>query len=165
MRILKLVGLLIVSWCVMTMVHELGHVVCGCACGGVLESADLRPWHLPYSFFDPDPYPLITLWGGPVLGVLIPGLVACTIRTGWMWFIAHFCTLANGCYIACAWITGDRFLDTPKMLEHGAHPVSISAYCALTIGIGYVGFRSQCVRLLSPNALHSNIGQEKMQAE
>ncbi len=63
---LKLVVLLVGSWCTHDLVHELGHILCGYACGGTLIDADLFPWHLPYSFFDPDPYPLVTLWGGPV---------------------------------------------------------------------------------------------------
>lgn len=138
------------SWCVMTFVHELDHIICGCTCGGTLTNADLLPWHLPYSFFEPDPHPLVTLWGGPILGVLIPVTIALVIRTNWMGFIANFCILANGAYIATAWVSGDRYLDTPKLLEHGAHPISIAIYCMLTIGFGYVGFRRQCIVVLAP---------------
>lgn len=144
------VGLLVASWCVMTFIHELGHIICGYACGGTLTDADLLPWHLPYSIFEPDPLPLVTLWGGPILGVMIPLTIAFLIRAKWMWFIAYFCLLANGAYIATAWISGDRFHDTPKMLEHGAHPISIAIYCVLTIGFGYVGFRRHCVLVLAP---------------
>jgi len=150
-RALKLAVLLIASWCVMTFVHESGHIVCGCACGGTLQSADLFPWHLPYSIFEPDPYPLVTLWGGPILGVIIPASVALVLQKHWMWFIAYFCMLANGAYIATAWVSGDRYLDTPKLLEHGAHPIWIALYCFLTIGFGYAGFRRQCVRILGPS--------------
>lgn len=149
-RLLKLVALFIVSWCVMTFVHESGHVICGCASGGTLQSTDLVPWHLPYSSFEPDPHPLITLWGGPILGVVTPATVAFAIQKDWMWLIAYFCMLANGAYIATAWASGDRYLDTPKLLEHGAHPIWIGIYCLLTIAFGYVGFRRQCVRVLSP---------------
>jgi hypothetical protein len=149
-RILKLVCLLITSWCVMTFVHEAGHIVCGYACGGTLVNADLRPWHLPYSFFEPDPHPLVTLWGGPFLGVVIPTIVAYTIRTKTVWFVANFCLLANGAYLAAAWVSGDRFLDTPKLLQQGASPLSIAMYCILTIGFGYVGFRRQCILVLTP---------------
>ena len=104
----------------MTLVHEAGHVLCGWSCGGKLQSADFLPWHLPYSIFEPDPYPLVTLWGGPVLGVVIPLAVAWLLRSDKLWFIAYFCVLANGMYLATAWISGDRYLDTPKLLEHGA---------------------------------------------
>lgn len=151
-RVLKFGGLLVASWCVMTFVHELGHILCGYACGGTLTDADLLPWRLPYSFFEPDPHPLVTLWGGPILGVMIPVAIAFLIRANWMWFIATFCMLANGAYLLTAWVSGDRHLDTPKLLEHGANPISIAIYCLLTIGLGYVGFRRQCVLFLAPRS-------------
>jgi hypothetical protein len=133
----------------MTFVHESGHIICGCACGGSLQAADLYPWHLPYSLIAPDPHPLVTLWGGPILGVLIPVMAAAFIRNDWAWFVANFCLLANGLYLATAWFTGDRYLDTTKLLEHGAHPIWIAGYCAATIGFGYAGFRRHCLRILS----------------
>ena len=134
----------------MTVVHETGHIVCGWIAGGSLQEADVAPWGLPHSRFDPDPVPLVTLWGGPLLGVIVPLLVALVVRREWMWFIADFCLLANGCYLATAWIAGDRFLDTPRLLEHGAHPATIVAYCTVTIAIGYVRFRRDCMRVFMP---------------
>lgn len=89
--------------------------------------------------------PLVTLWCGPVLGVLVPLLLALVVRRDWMWFIANFCVIANGAYIATAWLSADQYVDTPKLLEHGAHPITIAVYCVLTIGFGYVGFRESCV--------------------
>ena len=74
------------------------------------------------------------------------------VRRNWAWFVAHFCLLANGSYLALAWVSGEQHLDTPRLLQHGAHPVTIAAYCVLTIGVGYAGFRRQCVRVLSPGA-------------
>jgi hypothetical protein len=73
-----------------------------------------------------------------------------------MWFIANFCVLANGAYIATAWFSGDRYLDTPKMLEHGASPITIAVYCILTIGFGYVGFRRSCISALAMPARLNN---------
>src|SRR4051794_22339347 len=134
----------------MTFTHEAGHVGGGWASGGTLREAHLLPWELPYSTFEPDPRPLVTLWSGPVLGALVPLALAAAARLPWAWFIAHFCLLANGSYLAVAWATGGSQLDTPKLLARGAHPATIAAYCLLATGIGYVGFRRQCVRLLSP---------------
>lgn len=148
-RALKSVLLLLASWCVMTFVHESGHILCGWACGGTLKTADLVSWHLPYSIFDPDPRPLVTLWGGPVLGAAIPLAVAILVRRDWMWFVANFCILANGVYLAAAWVSGDSYLDTPQLLEHGAQPAAIAVYCLVTIGFGYAGLRRQCVRAIS----------------
>jgi len=133
----------------MAFTHELGHIVGGWCCGGTLKTADLLPWHLPYSLFDPDPKPLVTLWCGPILGVVVPLAVAVAIRREWVWFVANFCVLANGAYIALAWISGDRYLDTPQLLNHGAHPFTIGVYCLLAIGIGYVGFRRSCILALT----------------
>ena len=127
----------------------MGHIIGGTCCGGTLESADLLPWHLPYSIFEPDPFPLVTLWAGLIVGVLVPLGIAMTVQREWMWFIANFCVLANGAYIATAWFTGDRYLDTPKLLEHGSSPISIAVYCLLTIGFGYVGFRRSCIAALA----------------
>lgn len=151
LRVARFLFLLIASWTVLTFTHELGHLVGGWCSGGTLKTADLLPWHLPYSIFDPDPRPLVTLWCGPILGVAIPLGLAILIRREWMWFIAHFCLLANGVYLATAWISGDRYLDTPRLLEHGASRITIGLYCLLTIGFGYAGFRRSCIRVLSPS--------------
>jgi hypothetical protein len=149
-RLARFVLLLVAGWCVMTVTHECGHIACGWLGGGTLREADIAPWGLPHSHFEPDPHPLLTLWGGPVLGVLVPPAVAAVGRRRWLWFIAHFCVLANGSYLAVAWLTGERHLDTPRLLHAGAHPVTIVAYCLLTVGAGYVGFRRECARLLAP---------------
>jgi hypothetical protein len=142
-----LIGLLIVSWPIMLTTHELGHLFGGWMSGGVLKDYELRPWRLPYSIFDPDPHPLVTLWCGPILGVLLPVCSALMLRRRWAWFIADFCVLANGLYLAGAWLSGEPFLDTTQLLTKGAFPASIVVYCALTIGIGYWRFRRDCMEV------------------
>lgn len=159
-RVTRFLLLLAVSWVVMTFTHEMGHIIGGACCGGVLKSADLLPWHLPYSIFEPDPLPLVTLWAGLVIGPLAPVIMAMVVKRDWMWFIANFCVLANGIYIATAWVTGDRDLDTPRLLAHSASPIAIILYCLLTIGFGYVGFRQSCIIVLSAFTI-----QEKMKGD
>lgn len=151
-RVFRIVALLAASWVVMTFTHEIGHIIGGTCCGGTLRSADLWPWHLPYSIFDPDPFPLITLWSGLLIGIFVPFLLAVFIQRESMWFVAHFCVLANGIYTATAWISGDRYLDTPKLIEHGASRVTILIYCIATIGFGYAGFRRACQHVLFETA-------------
>lgn len=141
--------LLLISWTAMTLTHEAGHIIGGTCCGGNLVSYDFRPWQMPYSIFAPDPRPLVTLWSGLLLGVMVPLFLALLIRREWMWFICYFCMLANGIYIATGWFTADRYLDTTKLLEHGASPASIVVYCLVTIGFGYRGFRRSCMQILS----------------
>lgn len=144
-----LVALVAASWCVMVVTHELGHLIAGWAGGGTLQRADLAPWTLPYSVFDPDPRPLLTLWGGPVAGVLIPLLIAAMVRRQWIWFIAWFCVLANGAYLALAWVSNEPTLDAARLLRHGAHPATIAAYCFVTIIPGYLGLRRMCFRIMA----------------
>ena len=148
-RAVRFAILLAIAWCVMTFTHEAGHILVGWACGGRLVHAELAPWQLPHSHIDPDPRPLVTLWGGPILGILIPLSLASLLRYSVAGFVATFCLLANGSYLALAWITGDRHLDTARLLEHGSSPVLIGLYCLLTIDPGYIGFRRHCARLLT----------------
>ena len=146
----------------MTTTHECGHIIGGLLGGATLVEADLLPWHLPHSLYQPDPIPLLTLWSGPIVGVIVPIICALLFRRNWIWFVANFCLLANGSYIATAWISGDRFLDTPRLLAAGAWPLSILFYCAVTIGFGYFGFRRNCIGLLTPSDFLSAHGIEPL---
>ena len=140
----RFVGLLLVGWCVMGFAHEGGHVVGGWLGGGTLRDFWPGPWPPPHSRFQPDPRPLLTLWAGPVLGCAVPLALAGLIRRRWAWFVADFCLLANGCYLAVSWLTGDRLLDAPRLLAEGAAPASIAAFAAVTGGVGYWRFRADC---------------------
>ena len=82
-RVLILVALLVPSWFVMTFTHETGHIVGGWLGGAKLTDCDLVPWRMPYSFHSPDPCPLLTLWAGPLLGVIVPMSLATLIRRRW----------------------------------------------------------------------------------
>lgn len=82
-RWLSFIGMTVAAWAVMVLTHEIGHIFVGWIGGGKLVRADLRPWALPHSLFAPDPYPLATLWGGPILGVAIPVALALAISRRW----------------------------------------------------------------------------------
>lgn len=148
-RVFTLCVLIVVSWFVMTFTHEVGHIVGGWVGGATLIDFDLTPWQLPYSVHQPDPHPLLTLWSGPVLGVIAPALLAVLFRYQWIVFVADFCLLANGSYLGLAWIAGDRLLDTPRLLNAGASPVTVAIFCLSATGVGYARFRRDCVTLLT----------------
>lgn len=141
--------LLLLSWTVMTTTHELGHLIGGWLGGATLTKCDLAPWRLPYSLHNPDPHPLLTLWSGPLFGVVVPLVIAWGTRSTWARFVADFCLVANGIYLALAWLSGDRFLDTPRLLAEGAWPLSIAIYCFTTIAFGYIRFREDCIVVFS----------------
>jgi hypothetical protein len=145
-RTVRLTLLLLASWTVFALTHECGHLLGGWACGGTLIDAELRPWRLPHSFFSPDPRPLVTLWCGPLVGVVVPLVMAAIIRRPPVWFVAWFCVLANGAYIATGWFTGDRELDTTKLLAAGAPVWSIALYVVATVVPGYRRFRQEWLR-------------------
>lgn len=148
-RVVTLCILIVASWFVMTFTHEVGHIIGGWLGGATLTEFDIAPWRLPYSVPHPDLHPLLTLWSGPVLGVMTPGILAVLIRQRWIVFIADFCLLANRAYLSLAWVAGDRLLDTPRLLDAGASPAGIAAFCLLATGVGYVRFRRDCTGLLT----------------
>jgi len=160
-RWLSFIGMTVAAWAVMVLAHELGHILVGWAGGGKLVRADLRPWALPHSLFAPDPYPLATLWGGPILGVAIPVVLALVISRRWAWFIADFCLIANGTYLALAGWGGEPHLDTPRLIAAGAAWWQIVFYCLVTIPIGYVRFRARCAQWLEGSgAVQKDIKKE-----
>ncbi|MFO0943880.1 MAG: hypothetical protein U0930_24350 [Pirellulales bacterium] len=144
--VLGIVFWTVIAWWAMCWTHELGHVLSGWCFGATLISLDLWPWHLPYSFYDPDPHPLVTTWGGPILGCLIPIVLSLLVRRAEVRYIASFCVLANGLYIASAALTDDRLLDTAKLLEHGANWWQIVLFCAFTVTPGYFWYRRELLQ-------------------
>ena len=156
-RTARLVALLILSWPIMLMTHEIGHILGGWLSGATLKDYDLLPWRLPYSIHDPDPHPLVTLWSGPLFGIFTPLLIACLIRRPTVWLVAYFCMIANGVYLAAAWISGDRFLDTTMMLEKGTHPLWLALFCVATIPIGYAGLRKACLEHFDPTPIKGSL--------
>jgi hypothetical protein len=137
------------AWVVMTISHELGHVIAGLVGGARLIQLELRPWHLPHCLLAGDRHPLVTLWAGPVLGCLFPLLAATTMSRPAIWFIAWFCLLANASYLLLGYFTGDAQLDTAKMIAAGGRPMEILGAAILALPIGYIQFRRSCIDLVS----------------
>lgn len=151
-RFAKLLILSICGWCVMALTHEAGHICVGLFGGGKLQSMELRPWRIPHSLFLPDPHPQCTLWGGPILGCTVPLGLACIIRRNWAWFIANFCVIANGTYLALAWISGDPLLDTQRMIQEGVPRWCILGAILGMLGYGYPSFRRSVQSVLVSKA-------------
>jgi len=102
-----MIGVAIVafSWLWLQWTHEAGHVIAGLVTGGEIERVVLDPRTFSRTDFASNPSPLITVWGGPVIGCLLgaglPHLVSCRLRDrraiGML--IAAAVLLGNGAYI------------------------------------------------------------------
>jgi hypothetical protein len=53
-------------------VHELGHVVGAWLTGGVVQKVVLHPLAISRTDVEPNPQPLVVVWAGPFVGVLLP---------------------------------------------------------------------------------------------
>jgi len=133
----------------MTVSHELGHVVSGLAGGARLTHLELRPWHFPQSHLVNDNHPLLTLWAGPVLGCLLPLLVAFILRRPACWFVAWFCVVANAAYLLLGYYSGNGELDSAKMIHAGARPLELLAAVTIALPPGYWKFRQASIGLIT----------------
>lgn len=102
----------LLSWLVMQVVHELGHVLGARLTGGRVTHVELHPLSISRTDVDPNPQPLFVAWSGPIFGVIAPlafwGIVA-AIRSRisfLLQFFAGFCLLANGLYLGIGSFAG-----------------------------------------------------------
>jgi hypothetical protein len=103
--------------------HELGHVLAVWAGGGIVDHVILHPFALSQTVIRRNPHPLAAVWAGPVVGCLLP-LVLAGVVAAWrprlnylMHFFAGFCLIANGAYIGIGAFEGVG--DAGQMLTHG----------------------------------------------
>lgn len=111
-------------WLGMQIVHELGHVLAAWAGGETVGRVVLHPLVISRTDVSHDRHPLLVVWGGPVLGSLLPlGLLAVAklLRLGQRYlfrFFAGFCLVANGVYLGVGSFGGVG--DTGDLLRYGA---------------------------------------------
>jgi hypothetical protein len=120
---LLILSTVLLSWLLMQDVHEAGHMAATWLSGGTVKSVLLDPFSISRTDVEPNPHPLIVVWGGPVVGALLPFLTWRTLATlrfpsGFLKFFAGFCLIANGAYIGFG--SFQRVGDCGEMLRHGA---------------------------------------------
>ncbi len=141
----KLSGILIpatllAAWLGMQQIHELGHVLGAWLTGGRVERVVLHPLSFSRTDLAHNPHPLIVVWAGPVVGVLLPQIVwlaaerfklpgAFVLR-----FFAGFCLLANGLYIGVG--SFDKVGDCGELLRNGAHVWQLWLFGLVTAPLG-----------------------------
>lgn len=138
---------LVASWLGMQAIHELGHVIGAWGTGGEIDNVVLHPLAISRTDLSTNPSPAVTVWMGPVLGVLIPvaawGLAAAIRLPGafLLRFFAGFCFVANGFYIAFGSLT--RVGDCDVMLRHGATLWQFWLFGLVTISLGFALWHRQ----------------------
>jgi hypothetical protein len=146
----------------MMAVHEFGHVMGAWATGGRVERVVLHPLTISRTDLAVNPQPLVVVWSGPVLGVLLP-VAAWLAAAGLRWsqayllrFFAGFCLIANGGYIGGG--SFERIGDCGVMLQNGATLWQLWLFGIITIPAGLVLWHRQGAHFgLGPAAIaHSS---------
>jgi hypothetical protein len=139
-QIVLIASVVIASWLGMQGVHEFGHMLGAWFSGGHVTKVVWHPLTISQTDLDYNPIPLLVVWAGPVIGVLVPLLlwgVAAGVRIGGAFvfrLFAGFCLIANGAYIAFG--SFDRIGDCGQMLRHGSPIWSLWLFGAVTIPAG-----------------------------
>ena len=127
-------------WLAMMAVHELRHVVGAVATGGRVEKVVLHPLTISQTDVSPNPCPLLVVWAGPVVGIVLPlGLLLAARVSRFKWaylvqFFAGFCLIANGAYIGIG--SFGKVGDAGDMLRHGCPIWSLWLFGVVTLPLG-----------------------------
>jgi hypothetical protein len=141
-QILLIVTCVAFSWLSMMVVHELGHVLGATCTGARVDKVVLHPLAISRTDVSENRHPLIVVWAGPVLGVLLPlaGLGAFVLAKlpgqYFVRFFAGFCLVANGAYIGFG--SFEQIGDAGDMLRHGSPAWWLWVFGTLTVPLGFV---------------------------
>ena len=136
-----IVSSLLLAWLGMLATHEFGHVLGAWATGGHVKKVVLHPLTISRTDVSPNPAPLTVVWGGPLVGCVLPMVVFLFCRhfqfrgTYWFQFFAGICLIANGAYIGIGSFEGIG--DAGVMLNNGSSMWHLWAFglVALTTGL------------------------------
>lgn len=132
----------------MQIFHELGHVLGGLMTGAEIEKVYLHPLTLSRTDFSSNPNPLLTVWMGPVIGVVLPFilyLIASIVDAPKLYFFklfSGFCFIANGIYISFGFSFPS--LDSGMMLAYGTPLFCIIGFGIVTIPLGLFLWNNLC---------------------
>ena len=128
------------SWLLMQLFHECGHLFAALVSGGTVMRVVLHPLAFSRTDVSPNPHPLFEVWAGPVAGIVLP-VAAWRLFHCFKWpgevFVRCFagcCAVANGVYIAFGPAT--EGMDTQLMLALGCARWQLAAFGASMIALG-----------------------------
>lgn len=130
---------LLLSWLLMQVVHELGHMTAAWITGGRVAHVVLRPLAISRTDVKPNPHPLIVAWGGPVIGSALPVAIWLLTKLArrkvpFLQFFVGFCLVANGAYIGVG--SFQRIGDCNELLRYGSPIWSLWLFGALATVLG-----------------------------
>lgn len=130
---------LLLSWLLMQIIHELGHMTAAWITGGRFVHVVLHPLAISRTDVKPNPHPLVVAWGGPVIGSGLPltiWLLAKIARQKipFLQFFAGFCLVANGAYIGIG--SFKRIGDCNELLRYGSPIWTLWLFGALATMLG-----------------------------
>jgi len=137
---LLIISTLLLSWSGMMITHEFGHCLHAWLSGGAVARVVLHPLAISRTDCAVNPHPLLTAWGGPLIGSVLPLailLIAKSMRaSAWyvFQFFAGFCLIINGIYIA-----EDSFFmagDGGDMLRNAMPRWILLVFGAVTVPLG-----------------------------
>ena len=129
-------------WLAFMAFHELGHVIAGLSTGGSVTKVVVHPLAISRTDVSPNPNPLITVWAGPIIGVLLPVVLWGTFPKFKIpgeylaRFFAGFCLIANGAYIGIG--SFEKIGDAGDILQHGSPIWLLWLFGITTVPIGFL---------------------------
>jgi hypothetical protein len=141
------VSTLLASWLGMQAAHESGHVLGALFTGGEIAAVVLHPLTISHTEMIENPHPLVVVWAGPLVGVLLPlllwGLLSATGVPGAFVarFFAGFCLVANGAYLGVGSFFGTG--DCGEMLRQGSSAWVLRLFGAIAVPIGFCLWNGQ----------------------
>lgn len=141
--IIFLICLCELSWLLMQVVHEQGHVLVAWISGMTVVDVILHPLRISETVIEPKPVPTAVIWAGPVVGSVIPGILWGLDRSlrgkkdlpeACLRFFAGFCLLANGAYLGSAFQmpVGDAF----DLVQGGTPLWQLGLFGLIGMGLG-----------------------------
>jgi hypothetical protein len=124
-QFILMVSILCLSWLGMMIVHESGHVLMAWAGGERIGKVVLHPLAISRTDTSHERHPLLVIWGGAVLGSLIPLCAWALVKVFRLRFVylfqffAGFCLIANGCYPGVG--TFFNVGDAGDLARYGCH--------------------------------------------
>ena len=140
-QIILIITFIAFSWLAMQVVHETGHVLFAKLTGGEVVKVALQPLIMSRTDVAENPHPLAVVWGGPLVGCLLPLLLfalAAAFRAPAIYllrFFAGFCLVSNGVYIGVGHFLANG-ADPGVMMNNGSPRWLLIAFGTLTFPLG-----------------------------